>query len=168
MRTIGEYYKETVLSLPRRAVYKREVETYWCEIRIENDLFGWKLYYNKGSRGGIIECHSEEEARYLKVFFTSSMKEVYVPKDIEYLRNILPRLERIKFKIDEILNSYLETITIRKVREQLKLEVYLEVTKIEEDNAVQDVNNVSDTCIKRRVKKGELNAKSLEGQRAGL
>lgn len=125
MRTIGQYYREKVLSLPKKKLKKVELPASFDDARIEKDLFGWKLY----SRKEFITCRSEEEARYLKVFLDAGVQETYVPKDEEYLKEILPRLEKIKNKIEEIINFYAESILDRKIRERLRHEVYLEVTK---------------------------------------
>jgi len=125
MKFIGKYYKETVLSLPKKSLFKRELPGNSDEIKTERDLFGWKLYSGKDS----IECRSEEEARYLKVFLDLGFTEIYVPKDEAHLKSILPELERLKTRADEILNSYLETILDRKIRERLKYEVYMEISK---------------------------------------
>ncbi|OGW13811.1 MAG: hypothetical protein A3G93_05040 [Nitrospinae bacterium RIFCSPLOWO2_12_FULL_45_22] len=100
-------------------------------MKIERDLFGWKLYYTRVGRKKrrFLECRSREEARYLRVFFDAEMPEVYVPKDDEYLRSILPELERLKTRMDEIINSYLETVLNRKIRERVRSEVFMELTK---------------------------------------
>jgi hypothetical protein len=125
MKLIGEFYKEKVLSLPQGSLSKRELPDNSSEIKIEKDLFGWKLF----SGIKFVECRSEEEARYLKIFLVLGLTEIYVPKDDAYLEGILPELERLKTKADEILNSYLETILDRKIRERLKHEVYMEIAK---------------------------------------
>jgi len=125
MKTLGEFYRESILTLPKSSLIKRELPTASEEIKIERDLFGWKIYSGKD----FVECHSEEEARYLKVFLDAGLRKVYVPKDKEYLKNILPELERLKMRIDEIINSYLETILDPKVRKKIRYEVYLEITK---------------------------------------
>jgi hypothetical protein len=125
MKTIGEFYRERVLSLPKKVLSKKELPNDSGEIKVERDLFGWKLYAGKN----FIECRSEEEARYLKIFVDLGVQEIFVPKDDTDLKSVLPELERIKTKVDEILNSYLETILDRKIRERLKYEVYMEVAK---------------------------------------
>jgi hypothetical protein len=125
MKLIGEFYREKILSLPKKKLSKREFLDKSGEIKIDRDLFGWKLYSGKN----LIECRSEEETRYLKVFLDLGLREIYVPKDDLYLKEILIELEGLKSKTDEILNSYLETILNRKIREQLKHEVYMEVVK---------------------------------------
>lgn len=132
MKRIGAFYREKILSLPKKSLTKRE-EPYYSphDMKIERDLFGWKIWYNRAGRKSrlYIECRSEEEARYLKVLLDVGMKEIFVPKDNEYLKSILPELERLKKRTDEILNSYLETILNRQIRAQLKHEVYMEITK---------------------------------------
>jgi hypothetical protein len=125
MKLISEFYRERVLSLPKRKLSKKEFSDSSGEIKIERDLFGWKLYSGKN----FIECRSEEEARYLKVFLDLGLDKIYIPKEDVYLHEILAELERLKSKTDEILNSYLETILDRKIRERLKHEVYIEITK---------------------------------------
>jgi hypothetical protein len=125
MKLIGEFYKEKVLSLPKKKLSKKELQDNSGEIRIERDLFGWKLYWGKN----FLECRSEEEARYLKIFLDLGLDKVYIPKDDVYLKEILMELEKLKSKTDEILNSYLETILDRRIRERLKHEVYMEVAK---------------------------------------
>lgn len=125
MRTIGQFYREQILSLPKEKLAQVELPTNWDGARIEKDLFGWKLH----SGADFIECRSEEEARYLKVFLDSGVTEICVPKDDNYLKTILPNLETRKRKIDEIVNSYLETVLDRKIRERVRHEVFMEITK---------------------------------------
>jgi len=125
MKTIGEFYREKILSLDKNLLVKKKLPENIGTIMIEKDLFGWKLYCGKS----FIACHSEEEARYLKIFLETGMKEVYVPKDEEYLKSILPELEGLKRRIDEIINSYIDGILNSKIREQLKWQVYMEITK---------------------------------------
>jgi len=126
MKRIGEFYKEKVLSLPEKLLIKKELPENCGKIKIEKDLFIWKLYSGKK----FIECRSEEEARYLSVFLDAGLREVYVPKDEEYLKNILPELEKLKAKTDEIINFYLDGILNRKIREKIRNEIYMEITKI--------------------------------------
>ncbi len=95
------------------------------EAQVVKDLFGWKLYSGKN----FIECRSEYEARYLKVFFDAGMMEVKIPKDDNYLKEITPELELLKSKIDDIINRYIDTVMNRKIREKVRHEVYQEITK---------------------------------------
>ncbi|MCK4760745.1 MAG: hypothetical protein KAW12_01000 [Candidatus Aminicenantes bacterium] len=123
MLTIGEFYKENILG--RIDLYTRDLSEYNGETRVEKDLFGWKLYLGKS----FIECSSGEEARYMKVFFDTGKPEVDVPADKEFLKSIVPELERLKRRMDEIINFFVDTIRSRKIREQIKYEVYQENIK---------------------------------------
>ena len=100
-------------------------------MEIKKELFGWKIFYTRPGRKSldVIECRSKEEAHYLGILIDSGMMEISVPNEDEYIKSILPEMERIKTKIDEILNSYLETILDRKIRNQLKYAVFMEITK---------------------------------------
>lgn len=123
MKTLGEFYREKILS--RKNLITRSLPNGPGESKIEKDLFQWSLRSGKDS----IVCRSEEEARYLKVFLDAGVTEICIPKDDEYLGSILPELERLKMRIDEIVNSYLESILNRKLRERIRHEVFMELTK---------------------------------------
>lgn len=129
MKFIGEVYREKILSLPEQSLHKIELLYYPENFRVEKDLFGWKLFYTRFGRKTeyFLECRSEEEARFLKLFFELGLLEIQVPKDEEYLKSILPELERLKAKTDEILDPFLEGLLNRRDREKLKHEVYMEV-----------------------------------------
>ena len=125
MRTLGQFYKEEVLSLPAEALALVQLPLNGGEAQVIQELFGWKVVSGKRFK----ECRSEEEARYLKVFLDAGLREVYVPKDDETLSEILPRLERMKAKIDRILQSYLASVLDRKVRERVRYEVLAEISQ---------------------------------------
>ena len=83
MKTLGEFYKEKVLC--HKNLITRKLPENSDLIKIERDLFGWKLYSGKN----FIECRSEDEARYLKVFLEAGLTKVRVPKDDEYLKTAI-------------------------------------------------------------------------------
>jgi hypothetical protein len=123
MKTLGEFYREKILS--HKNLITRKLPENSDIIRIERDLFGWKLFSGKN----FIECRSEEEARYLRIFLEAGLEKVRVPKNHKYLRMILPELETLKSKIDKIINSYAESILDAKIRKRLKQEVWAEISK---------------------------------------
>ncbi|MDI6784813.1 MAG: hypothetical protein QME64_12065 [bacterium] len=126
MKRLGQFYREKVLSLPKKERVKRdEFELDGDQFRIEKQFFNWVLYSGKNP----IDCRSEEEARYLQVFLDAGMQEIYVPKDDEYLKSILPELERLKTRTDEIINRYTSGILDRRIRSQIRYEVFLEITQ---------------------------------------
>jgi len=128
MKTIGEFYYRRVLSLPQEQTKMVELPLRTGEIKIEAGLFEWKLYAGKKW----VACRSEAEARYLRVLLDSEMRSVRVPLDDAYLASILPELEQIKARIEEILESELAGVLSRKLREQVRHLVYAEITSWEE------------------------------------
>jgi hypothetical protein len=132
MKRLGEFYREKILSLPEEALDKREIDySYLPNMRIEKDLFGWKIHYTRPGRKStrFIECRSEEEARYLKAWIDSGMVEILVPKDDEYIKEILTELEYLKRRTDEILNKWLRTVRNREIKAKLKYEIFFELTE---------------------------------------
>ena len=69
MKTLGEFYKEKVLS--HKNLINRKLPENSDTIKIERDLFGWKLYSGKN----FIECRSEDEGRFLKVFLEAVIRD---------------------------------------------------------------------------------------------
>jgi hypothetical protein len=123
MKTLGEFYREKILT--HKPLITKKLLQNSDSVRIERDLFGWKLYSEKD----FIECRSEDEARYLKIFLEAGLEKVRVPKDDKYLRMIVAELETLKSKMDKIINSYAETILDAKIRKRLKDEVWAEISK---------------------------------------
>lgn len=124
MQRIGAFYREKVLS--QKKLKKREFP--YCgnvELIIENDLFSVNLHAGKH----LIECRSEEEARFLRVFLDAGMTEISIPQDDEYLKDILPELEILKERTDEIINDYTCYILSRSTRCAVKRRVYQEITQ---------------------------------------
>jgi len=127
VKTVTEFYKKMILPLKDRiTIYLPQGKG---EKRIEKDLFGWKLYYGRN----FIECRSEEEARYLKIFLDIGKSRVDVPGDLNKLKEILPVLEKIKERIDRIIESNLDGLLDRQMRERIRWKVWKEVSSLEED-----------------------------------
>jgi type I restriction-modification system DNA methylase subunit len=119
--TLGKFYRERILS-------RKDLKTITLfkpknEITIEHGLFGCRISSGRDH----IECNSEEEARYLKVFIEAGMREIKMPKDDRYLRAILPELESLKRGIDEVIGFYLSSISSGKVRERLRHEIWQKI-----------------------------------------
>ena len=127
MQLIGEFYREKVLL--RDDLIRRELPYRKGDIRIDQDLFGWKLY----AGNQYIECRSEEEARYLKPFLELGFSEVYVPKDEEYLKSILPQWEYLKRRTYEIMDDVLEGVLSRKIRGKVRSAVLAEILDVGDD-----------------------------------
>jgi hypothetical protein len=124
MKTLGEFYREFIVG--RDDLTLREFLEFNGGCEVVKDLFGWKLYSGKHS----IECRSGEEARFLKVFLEAGMHEVSVPSDDNYLKQILPELERLKKRTDEIIGLYVDGVLSSKIKERVRHEVYQELIKL--------------------------------------
>lgn len=124
MPTLGDFYKEKILS--QQNLVDRNLPANSGKIEIKQDLFGVKLFYGKNY---FIECRSEEEARYLKVWMESGVREISVPADEEYLKTIVPELEELKKKIDQVIHDYTFGILNRRMRQEIRRRVYQEITE---------------------------------------
>jgi len=122
--TLGKFYKEKILT--HKPLLTNKLPKASGEVKIEQELYGWRLYYS-GKRH--IECHSKEEARYLKVFLELGLDEVKIPKDDEYLKDILPELEELKAQIEQVINSYLESIVDTKAKAKIGHQLWAEILK---------------------------------------
>jgi type I restriction enzyme M protein len=121
--TLGKFYKEKILS--RKKLETKKLPKHSDKIFIEQDLYGWRLCSGKK----YIDCESEYEARYLKVWLEAGLEKVKIPKDEKYLENILPELETLKKKIDEIINSYLESILAPQTQTKIQHHLWQEILK---------------------------------------
>jgi len=121
--TLGKFYREKILS--QESLLEKTLPRASGEVKIEQGLFGWRLSAGQEK----IECHSEEEARYLRVFLEAGMDKVKIPEDKDYLKSILFEVEERKARIDEIIDSYFESIMDPKVKEELRHQLWSEIIK---------------------------------------
>ena len=77
-----------------------------AEIRIEKTMFAddIRLYYWKGKH---IQCKSELEARYLKVWLKHGLTIIEIPDDEKYLAEIMPILEKVEKTVYEVADEKL-------------------------------------------------------------
>jgi len=120
--TLGKFYRERILS--QKSLLEKSLPKGSEKIKINRDLYGWRLYSGKI----YINCRSEKEARYLKVFLEAGLEKVKIPQD-DYLKHILPQLEDLKEKIDEVFASYLESIVDVETRRKISHYLWLEIMK---------------------------------------
>ena len=121
--TLGKFYREKVLSQP--SLETKSLPPADGEISIQQSLLGWRLYSGKQS----IDCASELEARFLKVWLEAGLDEVKVPQNKGDLEAIVPELESLKQKIDEIIAPYLNSIVNVKTRDRILRQLWQEVVK---------------------------------------
>jgi len=121
--TLGRFYQERVLS--QKALYTKTLPRMTGDISIKQSLMGWRLYSGKQS----IDCASEVEARYLKVWLEAGIDQVKVPQNKSYLQTVVPQLESLKQKIDEVMEPYLNSIVNIKTRDRILHQLWVQITK---------------------------------------
>jgi len=65
----------------------------------------------------------------LKVWLEAGLDEVKVPQNGGYLEAIVPELESLKQKIDEIIASYLNSIVNVKTKDRILRQLWMEITR---------------------------------------
>ncbi|MBM3141558.1 MAG: SAM-dependent DNA methyltransferase [Chloroflexi bacterium] len=121
--TLGKFHREKVLS--QKQLYTKALPKAGDEIAVRQSLLGWRLYSGKE----YIDCASEFEARYLRVWLQAGMVEVKVPKDEGYLETIVPELESLKAKIDDAIEAHLSFIANPRTRDRILHRLWQEITK---------------------------------------
>jgi type I restriction-modification system DNA methylase subunit len=122
--TVGKLYREKVKKskIPLRTVHL-PVKT--DKIRIDSEIFGFRLISGRKH----IDCKTEDEAKYLKIFLEAGMEKIKIPKQELHLKQILPELQQIKQKIDKVIESDISTIINVKLRRKLEHLIWQEVMK---------------------------------------
>jgi hypothetical protein len=121
--TLGEFYREKILT--HKPLRTKRLPKTSGEVKLEQDLFGWRLSSGRER----IDCASEMEARYLKVWLEAGLESIKIPKDEDYLREIVSELESLKQKTDEVFEDYLSSILAPRLRQRLLRQLWQEVTR---------------------------------------
>jgi type I restriction enzyme M protein len=121
--TLGRFYAEKVLSQP--SLETKTLPPTGDDISIRQSLMGWRLYSGKQS----MDCASEMEARYLKVWLEAGLDSVKTPGDEDYLKVIVPELESLKQKVDEIIAPYLDSIVNIKTKDRISRQLWMEIAR---------------------------------------
>jgi hypothetical protein len=122
---LGHFYREKILSQKNLKTVKLFHPT--REIHIKNELWGWRLSSGKEH----IDCQSEAEAEYLKIWLESGLKEIKVPKDEDYLLKILPEIKSIKTKTDRTISDHISSITSQKLQQKILQKLQGELFEID-------------------------------------
>jgi len=122
--TLGKLYSEKVKKskIPLRTVH---LPAKTDKIRIDSEIFGFRLISGRKH----VDCKTEDEAKYLKIFLEAGMEKVKIPKQELHLKQILPELQQIKQKIDKVIESDISTIINVKLRKKLEHLIWQEVMK---------------------------------------
>jgi len=121
--TLGKFYRERIL--PHKPLHTRSLPRVPGEVKLDHELFGWRLSSGRER----IDCTSETEARYFKVWLEAGQESIKIPKDEDYLKKIVPELENLKQKTDEIFEDYLGSILDPRLRQHLLHQLWQEATK---------------------------------------
>ena len=99
-----------------------------CSKQISNILI-YNAEVEKRNKVGNDQCASEDEAKYVKVFLEAGLNEVQLPGDEKYLHSIIPELEKVKKRNDDIVNSFLDSILSNNTKKALKHRIWSEIMK---------------------------------------
>ena len=121
--TLGKFYREKILS--HKSLRTRSLPRVSGAVKLEQELFGWRLSSGREH----LDCTSETEARYLKVWMEAGLERIKIPKGEDYLKEIVPKLESLKQRIDEVFEDYLGSILDPRLRQRLLHQLWQEVTK---------------------------------------
>jgi len=88
----------------KKECYERELFGKLGEVSIEKELFGFLLKMGEQT----IKCNDESEAEYLKVFAEMGLKTIKIPKEQNLLKEIIPRFQEYKEKVNNAIQSKLE------------------------------------------------------------
>lgn len=121
--TLGRFYRERVLT--HKPLRTRSLPAVPGEVKLEQELFGWRLSLGREH----MDCASETEARYLKVWLEVGVESIEVPKDAGYLEEIVPELESLKNEIEEVFEDHLGFILDPRLRQRLLHQLWQEAIK---------------------------------------
>jgi len=123
-RGLGVFYKRHIL--PKKLVKKVKLPKLAGPVKLEKTLLDYRLSSGRES----VDCSTEEEGKYLKVFLEAGWDEVFLPEDSEYLKQILPKLEKIASKMSKALNYYTDSILDPRLKEQISRLVWQKASTI--------------------------------------
>jgi len=109
---LATFYKDRISTVP---CYTLDLPKRAEPIEIENSLFGWRLKI--GNK--VIDCSSEAQARYLRVFAEMAWDQTLVPKDDVYLSSIVNQWESLFEKAQAALQEHTSSILQNKTRDLL-------------------------------------------------
>jgi len=109
---LATFYKHRIAAVP---CYGLDLPKPEEPIKIENSLFGWRLKIGKKA----IDCSSEAQARYLRVFAEMGCDQTLVPKDDAYLSSIINQWESLFEKAQAALQEHTSSILQNKTRDLL-------------------------------------------------
>jgi len=123
-KRLGNFYKQEISN--RDDLITIDLPKKPGDVAIKKGLFGWNLYY---SGNKYIECETEEEARYLKLFLDIGSDSVEAPKDKKYLSSIIDEIKELKEENEKTIDYFLNSVASPKTREKLRGLLWSEIMK---------------------------------------
>lgn len=76
----------------------------------------------------------------MRIFLELGVREIFVPKDDEYLTEILPRMEYLRRRADEVYDNRMATVFNRKLREEVRRKFCrrLLTTKVKKSTQIEE------------------------------
>jgi hypothetical protein len=109
--------------------YKKALFGKFGDAKIERTLTGAALKLGTES----IQCESEEEARFIKVFADMGLKEAIIPMDLDYLKTVMYDIKRLKETIDKQIQEQLEKYpSIKKNKDKTIPEIWENLLEVEQ------------------------------------
>ena len=121
--TLGNFYRKKILT--HKPLRTKSLPKVSGEVKLEQELFGWRLSSGREH----VDCASEMEARYLKVWLEVGLDSIKMPKDEGYLGEVVSELENLKQKANEVFEDYLGSILDSKLRQRLLHQLWQEAAK---------------------------------------
>ena len=121
--TLGKFYREKILT--HKPLRTKRLPKISGEVKLQQELFGWRLSSGREH----VDCISELEARYLKVWSEARLESIKIPEDENHLKESVPELESLKQKTDEVFEDYLSSILDSRLRQRLLHQLWQEALK---------------------------------------
>ena len=114
--TFANFYKDNILTQKINII---NIPRFKDRIQITKTLVGYSVTDKKER----VKCNSYDEAKYIALLATMGMEKIAIPKDENYLKQIIPKLEKTTDMIKEELENYSSSIVDKKLQIEIKQKV---------------------------------------------
>ena len=118
--SLAAFFRSRVATMPCRTL---ALPKHAEPVEIENSLLGWRLKIGKQA----VDCSSEAQARYLRVFAEMGWDHAPIPRDDSYLLSIIDQWEDLFEKAHSALEEHTLSILRRNIRDRLAHEVWAKI-----------------------------------------
>ena len=122
--TFINFYKENILT---QKVDNLTIPRFKGPIKILRTLHGYHITDKKESRitdkKEGFNCKTYEQAKYIALLATMGMEKIAIPKNEDYMKQILPKLQKTTDIIKEELETYSSSIIDKKLQIEIKQKV---------------------------------------------